>query len=495
MPEKLIPLKLPPGFANNGTVYQTKGRWHSGNLVRFYQGNIQPVGGWVQRTLTGATILGVPRTAHSWRLLDGTTALAVGTTAGIYVIVNNVVYDIVGSGDTMSNIAERTWTLDNFGYFLVANEVLEGQQAVGGGGIESWVWDSGSLSNKIFIPNAVGGQQSPQSTLAVVTTPEQFMVLLGGSDPNGIVTDPSAPSVREVFFASQSTTDTWVAAVTNTAGAFELATTGTLVAGKRGRSQTLLWTTNDFHLMTFIGGTLVYSFADAGSNCGAISSRAMTTQDTMAIWMGTNGFFYYDGFVKSIPCELQDYIFGDLNRALVRNIWALSNPTFGEVWWFYPSSLATENDSYVIFNYRENHWSYGRGLVRTAGCTQLEPGQVPVMFDASGNLWNHETGSARTSGGTVFIESGPIELGDGDNIYAINRLIPDERNLGDVNLTLYGQYRPLGTEVTYGPFTMANEPANVRVKARQMRARFTQVNAADWRIGDMRLGVVPSGRR
>src|SRR5688572_44076 len=95
MIERLFALDLPDGFKNNGTTYQSKGRWHSGNLVRFFQGTKQPVGGWVERTLTGSAISGVPNAAISWQLNDGTSYIAIGTSTGLYVVTSaNVVYDI-----------------------------------------------------------------------------------------------------------------------------------------------------------------------------------------------------------------------------------------------------------------------------------------------------------------------------------------------------------------------------------------------------------------
>src|ERR1700733_13040451 len=95
MIEKLVTLDFPPGLQNNGTAFQSKGRWHVGNLVRFYQGTIRPIGGWVKRTTTGATISGTPNAAISWTLNDGTSYLAIGTTTHLYVVNSaNVVYDI-----------------------------------------------------------------------------------------------------------------------------------------------------------------------------------------------------------------------------------------------------------------------------------------------------------------------------------------------------------------------------------------------------------------
>ena len=42
----LIPIKIPPGFYRNATQYQAKNRWYNGNLIRFSEGRLRPIGGW-----------------------------------------------------------------------------------------------------------------------------------------------------------------------------------------------------------------------------------------------------------------------------------------------------------------------------------------------------------------------------------------------------------------------------------------------------------------
>ena len=42
----LLPIKMPAGFFRNGTQYQAKNRWYKGNLVRFSEGRLRPIGGW-----------------------------------------------------------------------------------------------------------------------------------------------------------------------------------------------------------------------------------------------------------------------------------------------------------------------------------------------------------------------------------------------------------------------------------------------------------------
>jgi len=46
----LLPIKIPSGFYRNATQYQAKNRWYNGNLVRFSEGRLRPIGGWHRLT-------------------------------------------------------------------------------------------------------------------------------------------------------------------------------------------------------------------------------------------------------------------------------------------------------------------------------------------------------------------------------------------------------------------------------------------------------------
>ncbi|SVC93584.1 uncharacterized protein METZ01_LOCUS346438, partial [marine metagenome] len=51
----LLPIKIPPGFYKNATQYQAKNRWYDGNLVRFSEGRLRPIGGWQRLAETQIT--------------------------------------------------------------------------------------------------------------------------------------------------------------------------------------------------------------------------------------------------------------------------------------------------------------------------------------------------------------------------------------------------------------------------------------------------------
>lgn len=265
------------------------------------------------------------------------------------------------------------------------------------------------------------------------------------------------------------------------------------MCGKASRGQTLLWTTTDLWTMTYIGGDFIFSFAQAGKNCGIISPHASVVIDAGAYWMGNGGFFRFDGFVKPIECEVSDYVFGNINTAQNNKVWALANPLFGEVTWFYPSASATDCDSYVTHNYLEGHFVFG-SLVRTTGVTQQSGATpaIPVMIGSDGKVYDHETGNVRSS--SAYLESGPIELGDGDNVVRIQRIVPDDKTLGDVNAYIYTSMSPDSAETLNGPYTLS-AITSVRLTARQFRVKLVEATASAWRVGIPRLGGILGGRR
>lgn len=496
--DTLLPIKLPPGFRNTGTVYQAKGRWYTGNFVRFFQDTIQPIGGWAAQTLTGAAIVGVPRAMVSYLRQTGAVATPVtviGTTRGLYAIVSGTTYDITPAAIT-TTITGRTWQLDVFGNYLVAVDVAGANTP---GRAYYWTGNTAAVAGNLDpFNNAIG----PNNAWGIVATPERFLMTVGGPYSNtGALLVSGLPNPRVVMWATQEggfTSGDWTPAVTNTAGALELATNGQVVCARRSRSQTLVWTTTDLWAMTYIGGEFVFRADQLGSGCGIIAPNAGVVLDTAVFWMGQNGFYAFDGTVRPLNCEVQDYVFGSLNTSYSHYIWALDNPLFGEVTWFYPHAGQTEITRYVTYSYRENHWVTGT-LSRTCGVAlQLGGSSIgPAMCNATGTVFSHETGTGRNAEGTPSVESGPVEIGEGDRLMQIQSVLPDDQAAGGtspVNLTLFTAPNADTAETTLGPYTLAAK-TTLRAKARQIRLKLSEVVASAWRVGVIRIGVIPSSRR
>jgi hypothetical protein len=247
----------------------------------------------------------------------------------------------------------------------------------------------------------------------------------------------------------------------------------------------------DVHTAQYVGAPFVYGFEKAGSGCGLISAQAVAAIDTAAIWMSRAGFWIYDGYVKPLPSDVSDYIFDNINYAQASKIYAVHVSKFGEIWWYYPSASSNENDSYVTFNYRENHWNIGT-MARLAG---VDAGvfTYPLMVSSNGYIYEHEVGFNYDSA-SVYAESGPVQIGNGDNIMSVRQVVPDEQTLGEAVVSFKTRNYPTGTQSTFGPYTAAN-PTSVRFSGRQVNMKVTGDTLADWRVGTMRLDAVPAGKR
>jgi hypothetical protein len=373
----------------------------------------------------------------------------------------------VARPDTGTPIAATTWSLDNWGEYLVACSSWDGK-------IYEWQLGFSTPTKAAAITNA------PVSNKAVLVTQERIIFALGAGGNS-----------RKVQWCDQENNTQWTPAGDNLAGDYELATPGSLMAGKRVKGVNLLFTDVDVHTAQYVGAPFVYGFEKAASGCGLISAQAVAAIDTAAIWMSKSGFWIYDGYVKPLPSDVSDYIFENINFAQASKIYAVHVSKFGEIWWFYPSASSNENDSYVTFNYRENHWNIGT-LARLAG---VDAGvfTYPLMVSSDGYIYEHEVGFAYDSA-SLYAESGPIQLGNGDNIMSIRQVIPDEQTLGEAVVSFKTRNYPTGSQSSFGPYTAAN-PTSVRFSGRQVNMKVTGNTLADWRIGVMRLDAIPSGKR
>jgi hypothetical protein len=490
-----IPLKLPPGIYRNGTEYQAAGRWYDANLVRWYENTLRPVGGWRKRSASQMT--GLCRGFITWRNNSGERFIAAGTQSKLYAmneagtlkeitptgitagIASATIKTGYGYGtygtyaygvarpDLGGLIPATTWSLDTWGEYLVACSSADGKL---------YEWQLGFTTPTL----AAAITNAPTGNKALLVTAERILFALGaGGNP------------RKVQWCDQEDNTVWTPAATNQAGDFELATPGTLLAGKRVKGVNLLFTDVDVHTAVYIGAPFVYGFEKAGSGCGLISAQAVAAIDTAAIWMSKSGFWTYDGYVKPLPSDVSDYVFSNMNFNQASKVYAVHNSQFGEIWWYYPSSGSNENDSYVTYNYRENHWNIG-SLARTAG-TDAGVFTNPLLVSSDGYIYEHEVGFAYDSA-SVYAESGPVQIGNGDNLMSVRQVVPDEQTLGEAVVSFKTRNYPTGAQSTFGPYTAAN-PTDVRFMARQVNVKVTGAVLADWRIGVMRLDAVASGKR
>jgi hypothetical protein len=438
------------------------------------------------------------RGMYAWRTNDGAAYLFLGSPTKAFAFAQGVLADITPVGFTtggadavlsggafgsgafgagpfgVGDLAQETlteantWQVDNFGEDLVACAYSDG---------DIHYWDKSAGGAMAQLTN------SPSDCVGVVVTPERFIVALGaGGDP------------RLLAWCDQENSTVWTVTPNNQAGDWPLQGKGSLMAGRRGKTETMIWTDVDFFVMRYVGGPFAYRVDQKGAECGAISRRSMAVRGNEALWMGRKGFFYYNGEVSDLPCDVADYVFNDMNELQASKIYCETRAEFGETTWYYCSASSTEIDRYVVFS-KAYGWNIGE-LPRTAGVDR-DAFSYPIAADPNGVLYRHEIGSEyRDPDGedlTPRAESGPFEIGNGDQVMTVNEFVPDERSLGDAQVTLYAALKPTTPESTHGPYAL-EEPTSVRVTARQVRVKLEQVNPG-WRWGTPRLDVIPGGRR
>jgi hypothetical protein len=453
---------------------------------------------------------GVHRGSHAWLSLANAPYFASGA-YNILLLVdgNKVVYDVTpasfnsGISEASENLGyggknygsaaygvprERdytfapatNWSLDNWGEDLVALSDADGQLYELD--ISAFAASPSSTVATLISANAsASGQNVPASNESLVVTAERFLFVLG-ADGNS----------RKVQWCDRENIYVWNASFTNEAGDFELQTHGRIVAGARVRGRTLICTDNDAWVATYQGPPIVYGFQKIGNSCGLVGKNMLASVGPTAFWMGERNFFVYDGSTaRVLPCEVHDKVFTEMNHDRISHGFCVANQKFNEVWWFYPSDAASENDRYVAYDYNENHWMVGE-LERATG---VDTGvfEDPMWVDSLGNLYRHESGYGH-AGQSIFLESGPINIADGDNVVRITEMIPEEETQGDVSMTFKTRFYPNGAESSHGPYNPAN-PTSVRMTGRQFRVRVDGDDETDWRLGDIRLRISGGGRR
>lgn len=486
----LIPYAVPPGAYRNGTRYQSRGRVYDCDLWRWPDNTSRPVGGW--RTKTSDDVPGRTRAMFTWRANDNQSWCGLGSNEGLFVMNRpGTVSDITPVGftptaadattgggygrgkygrgrygtprpDVLNTIPVRVWTLDNWGEYLVASY-----------GEDIYEWTLNVATPAAVIVNA------PTAEAVLVTEQRSMMAIGADGDP------------RAVDWSDLEDNTDWTPTATNQAGGKRLQTTGALRCGRRIRGGNLIFSDTDAHLATYVGLPTVYSFERLATDCGVISKGSPVCVDDRAWWMGTNGFWTYDGFVKPLPCDVQDFVFSDINTGQTSKVSGMHISEFGEIWWFYPSASSLENNRYVFYNYRLNHWGIG-ALVRLCGTSRGEF-QYPLMIDADGQVFEHEVGQQR-DGRSPYSQSGALEIGEGDRLMSVEAIIPDENNLGDVAVSFINGDYPMSEDEIVAAVT-ATDKTDVRFQARRVSVKMTAVADRDFRVGDFRFDVkVGSGR-
>jgi hypothetical protein len=519
--------KFAPGIRKEDSPLAAEGGWTDADKVRFYKENPQTVGGSEELSVTqdpnrsnvfdpevfdeevfraGITITddmypGQTRGAHAWNDNSGKAYLAWGTTSGLFVMYDSIVYDITPDAfvpepsDTSASVygaglygvgiygSRRpvSWSQDNWGENLLA--------CSRGGTLYEWTPGS---------EKALSVENAPDQIETFFVSPERIVVLLGTKEFGGVY------SPMLVRWCGQGDNTDWTPSAFNIAGEFPLSAGSRLMAGVATRGQNVVWSDDAIYTMQFTGDVnSIFVIRVAGRGCGLIGPHAYTTSDSAAFWVSRNNFYVFTGQVPQVlPSTVRSDVFDNIFPGKEEKVHVGWNTGFQEPWFFYPDARdATGECSRYVMMSPEGHWSVGT-WDRTAW-VRAGVFPFPIAFSANHKISYHEIPDAGDDGDPLdaFVESGFIDVGDGDTLYIIRRYVPDFLNQqADVSTTLKAKFWPSDTPVDHGPYiaTPTTSKLDMRVKAREFAVRHESSGAAgasSWTLGAAAFDAKPSGER
>ena len=441
---------------------------------------------------------------------SGTTATTHSNGATVRLAVGNVLStdDFVawGAAGVVATATElRVWSHDNFGEDLFINPR--------DGGVYRWDKTNGLGTRAVEISTLSGAENTPTIAKQVLVSDQGHVFAFGANTYATTTQDPLL-----VRFSSFDNPLVYTVSATTSAGFLSIGSGSEFVQAVKTKREILVFTDISLHTLRYLGAPLYYGIEQISSNITiAGPSAAVATQD-FVFWMGKDNFYVYAGGTQTLPCTVKDKVFLDFNSQQADKVVAGINSEYSEVIWFYPSESNSLNnggtgdiDKYVVYNYGQKIWYFGT-LARTAW---LDRGirTFPIAAGSS-YLFNHETGydddgSAMTS----FIESAPMDIGDGDKFSLIQKVIPDLTFEGSVNqstpaanFTIKARNEPgedygntssgTATRTATSPVELFTNQINLRARGRSFALRVdSSATGMKWKLGTPRVNIRPDGRR
>tara|TARA_R100000322_G_scaffold54074_2_gene33534 strand:- start:996 stop:2849 length:1854 start_codon:yes stop_codon:yes gene_type:complete len=402
-----------------------------------------------------------------------------------------------GSASSISAAGQlRLFSQDNFGEDLLFN--------ARGGGIFFWDESSGTGARAVNITSLSGSNQPTIALQVMVSDIDQHVIAFGVNPIGSSQIDPLF-----IRFSDQENATDWTPTAINTAGGIRINSGSEIIGAVQGRQEILVFTDVSLHSMRFVGAPFTFQIQTVSTDISMISPKAAVNARGSVYFMDKGGFYVYNGSVQPLPCSVKEFVFSNINLGQAFKVFAAENNAFSEVMWFYPIGEGnTEVTNYVSYNYAEDLWSVGtldRGAWQGVG-TQNFPMATSVNGGAStaNYLYYHENGfDDDGSAMNAFVESGDLELQEGERFMLVSRIIPDFAFSGltsdaSISMTMKGSDFPLETPTTLSTSTITNSSTQSFIRARS-RHQVVRIESSGlgygWRLGDLRFDMRPDGRR
>ena len=426
------------------------------------------------------------------------------------------------------------WSLSNFGQVLIAT-IANGK---------TFTWNAGDAARLTTrastTTSGFSTSNNPTATRVTLVSPTtRHLIHLGTETTIGTSSTQDDMFIR---FSDQEDINDYTPTAINSAGTQRLQDGTKIMGALKAKETILIWTDNALYTMKFIGAPFTFGFEQVGTNCGLIGKNSAVEIDGVAFWMSPNGFFMFDGTVKSLPCSVEDFVYDSLDTTKGQQVYAGINNLFTEVIWYYPSTSSEYNDKYVVYNYGEKMrggvWYIGTEARTTwiDATVYQKPiatkydssatGTFPVVVGESGlgqtTLFEHEVGTDQvnpngtTTTVTSFVKSYDFDIEQrrrgvqgqpsgpgitGEFFLAMRRFVPDFKTLqGNAKVTLAVKRYPQQSETTtsLSPFTITSstDKKDTRARGRYVNVKIENDSASEsWRFGTFKIDIQPDGRR
>ena len=421
------------------------------------------------------------------------------------------------------------WSLSNFGQVLIAT-IANGKTFTWNAGDAARLSVRASTTTTDFV--TTGNPTATRSTLISPTT--RHLIHFGTEVTIG---SPTTQDDMFIRFSEQEDINDYSIQATNTAGSQRLQDGTKIMGALVAKENILIWTDNALYTMKFVGAPFTFGFEQVGTNCGLIGKNAAIEIDGVAYWMGSNGFFSFDGTVNTLPCSVEDFVYDDADTTKGQQICAGINNLFTEVTWWYPTQGSDFNNRYVVYNYGVTNnplpmgnWYTGTNTnsIRTTWIDSLVyPKPYATAYNSSGTgsfpaiigetglgssvLFEHESGTDQVNPDgsvttlTSFVQSYDFSLqtdqGAAEYFLAMRRFLPNFKILqGNANITISIADYPAdpNTATTLSPFVVNSTTTKVDTRARGRYAAIKIENTGvseSWRFGTFQADLQPDGRR
>jgi hypothetical protein len=465
MSSRFQPIEIPPGVVSKPTKQMRSSNWAEVNLMRWREGQLEPIGGQAQYNYSFASRC---KKVQGWYGLDQVYRIAYLCETNLYVDVGGVLTDIspspplvspapVGSGgygddayadgsyaystppplnviQALDKIPDA-WSLDNFGSILYAMTSADGRLLM---------WDPAVGGAAVVQPAASGRGPVPKGRGFVVTN-ERFIWIYGSASDG--TTGGGSP--RRFAWCDQENPGAWdYSSVTSQAGFLDIEPASPIITAIATRNGIVFWTAKKAYISQFLGLPYVYNYAELANNCTPWSCASVVNTSSMAVWMSKQGAFSFDGTtINPVACLVRPWVDDDIDELQVREQACMVHVAdFSEVWWFFPQNGQPYNTRCIIYSYKEGWWSMGQ-MARSAGIAASYSSHT-IM--ANGTVaFEHEAGNYYPQGVPLpWAETFDLNLNSGARLTTVKQMIPDI--VGDVNNLLYSLFYRISRSVSSG---------------------------------------------